>query len=267
MPAAGAGAVGAGGGGGRLGSAGRRMDLRKSGGDGDSGVRPAASGSGARRWRRPASTATTAAGPGTRWASPGARRSVVGKGATRGGRRRSCGRVGATRCTYVRRYPPRRRPAPSFRDTKQLGVFCPLMPGFPAPPRPRCGRGGARGAPNGAKTPPTSTFRAPRGRRARRGRPQNGHRPPKAHPIGRWGPRRQRPGATSDTSPPPVPDPARRRVVRAPATAPPRGLRPARSRPQHGDTTPAHRRRYVRYAGPSGGDRELIAEECAFLRP
>ncbi|QBI55630.1 hypothetical protein EKD16_19335 [Streptomonospora litoralis] len=95
--------------------------------------------------------------------------------------------------------------ATSSCDTKEHGVFCPPMPESPAGPRPRCGGGGARGAPNGAKTPPTSTFRAPRGRRVRRGRPQNGHRPPKFHPIGRWGPRRPRPGATSDVSSPPGP--------------------------------------------------------------
>ncbi|QBI54123.1 hypothetical protein EKD16_11700 [Streptomonospora litoralis] len=94
---------------------------------------------------------------------------------------------------------------PSFRDTKQRGVFCPPMPEFPVGPPSRCGGDGARGAPNGANTAPASTFRASRGRCVCRGRPQSGHMPPKAHPIGSWSARRPRPGATSDASSPPGP--------------------------------------------------------------
>ncbi|QBI51994.1 hypothetical protein EKD16_00870 [Streptomonospora litoralis] len=70
------------------------------------------------------------------------------------------------------------------------------------------------------KQPPASTFRASRDHGARRGRPQNGHRPPKVHPIGRWSSRRRRPGTTSDVSSPPAPESAHHRAVRAPATAP-----------------------------------------------
>ncbi|QBI52743.1 hypothetical protein EKD16_04680 [Streptomonospora litoralis] len=128
--------------------------------------------------------------------------------------------------------------APSFRDTKQHGVVCPPMPEFPAGLPPRCGGDGARGAPNGAKTAPGATFRAPRGRRTRRRRPHNGHRAPKVHPIGRRRSRRRHTGAMSAVSSPPAPDPARHRAVRAPATAPRRagpsaGAGPAGTRRHH----------------------------------
>ncbi|QBI54941.1 hypothetical protein EKD16_15845 [Streptomonospora litoralis] len=99
---------------------------------------------------------------------------------------------------------------------------------------PRCCGGGARGAPNGAKSAPASTFRAPRGRCARRGRPQNGHRPPKVHPIGGWSSRRPRPGATSDASSPPAPrfgaPPGACEHPRPPAARPPACAGPAGTR-------------------------------------
>ncbi|QBI52151.1 hypothetical protein EKD16_01670 [Streptomonospora litoralis] len=141
--------------------------------------------------------------------------------------------------------PPRdATPAPSFRNTKKHAVFCPQIPELSVDPQPRRGGDGARGAPNGAKTAPESTFRTSRGRRARRGHPQNGHRPPKVHPIGGCGSRRRHPGAMSDAASPPTPDPAHPRGVRAPATAPRRAAsgrcRPGRG---HGETQPAHRRR------------------------
>ncbi|QBI53824.1 hypothetical protein EKD16_10190 [Streptomonospora litoralis] len=92
--------------------------------------------------------------------------------------------------------------------------------------------------------------------------------PQKPTPSEGWSPRGPRPGATSDVSSPPGP---RSGALPGRAStrdrAPQRGHPHARARPQRGGTQPANRRRYVRYAGSSGDDRELMAAEYAFLRP
>ncbi|QBI52637.1 hypothetical protein EKD16_04135 [Streptomonospora litoralis] len=101
-----------------------------------------------------------------------------------------------------------------------------------------------------------STFRASRGRCVRRGRPQIGHRTPKVHPIGRWSPRRPRPGTTSDVSSPPDlrsgAPPGRSSGRTAPHRAA-SGLRgPGRNTAA---ALPSPRARYVRGAGVDRGDR------------
>ncbi|QBI52461.1 hypothetical protein EKD16_03250 [Streptomonospora litoralis] len=110
----------------------------------------------------------------------------------------------------MRRHRPRRRPEapPSYGHSairNNAGCFIRQCP-IPRWVRTRAAAARAHEARRMAqRTPLTSTFRASRGRCARRGRPQNGHRLPKVHPIGGWGTRRRRPGATSDVSSPPRP--------------------------------------------------------------
>ncbi|QBI53135.1 hypothetical protein EKD16_06690 [Streptomonospora litoralis] len=135
-------------------------------------------------------------------------------------------------------------------------MVCPPMPESPVDPRPPCGGDGPRSAPNGAKTPPASTFRAPRGHRVRRRRPQNGHRPPKADPIGRRGPggRARAPRATCRRPRPPIRR-GRRAGTRDRAT--PRGASDAgaRARSEHGGGACRPGARYVRRAGAGRGSR------------
>ncbi|QBI52173.1 hypothetical protein EKD16_01780 [Streptomonospora litoralis] len=189
--------------------------------------------------------------------SPGA----AARSSARGSRRPSWPERGHE--SHVRAAPSASAPprgatlASEFRNTKRLGVFRPLMPELSAGSPPRRGGDGPRSAPNGAKTAPTSTFRASRDHGARRGRPQNGHRPPIAHPIGRWSSRRPRPGVTSDVSSPPDPRsgggpgprerPRPRHTPRPPGGAGPVGTRRRR--------LPAPRARYVRRAGFGRGGR------------
>ncbi|QBI51981.1 hypothetical protein EKD16_00805 [Streptomonospora litoralis] len=217
---------------------------------------PAPNEPGARRWRRPTRRRQRRRRRG--------RAAVVGAAVTAPGprvvepRAPPCGRIGATRRTHVRRHPPRRRPKapPPHRHSairNSRGCFVRQYPNS----RWSCSRAAAAVVHEAhrmaRKRPRHQLFvhlvaAAPAETARKTGM---GHQ--KSTPSGRGatGGDIRAPRATCRR--PPTPDPAApqgRAGTRA--RAPPRGLRPARSRPQHGDTQPAHRRGYVPYAGPSG---------------
>ncbi|QBI53343.1 hypothetical protein EKD16_07735 [Streptomonospora litoralis] len=212
---------------------------------------PVPNGSGARRWRWSAGAATAATGPGPRTSVP-----VLVGGAPDGGDDDAGGAGGAgLRWSAAVLRPGRGHElhvgaaasasvssrgvalAPQFRDTEQHGVFCPPMPEFPVGPRPCCGGGGARGAPDGAKTAPGVDFscaswpRRPPGSpvkraSARKSPPHRAVELPSAAP-GRHERRVVAPRA---------PDPAHPRAARVPATAP-RGAASGRCGPDRNTAT------------------------------
>ncbi|QBI56402.1 hypothetical protein EKD16_23245 [Streptomonospora litoralis] len=124
-------------------SAGRRAVFTGTPQRGRRRAEPPPNGSGARRWRRLTGAATAAPGPGSRTPVPvpaadpldeacddvgGSGPAVVGAAVMQPDR----GHEMHVRAAASAAAPPRgATPAPSFRDTKQCGVFCPPMPDFP----------------------------------------------------------------------------------------------------------------------------------------